>query len=205
MKRALTQQAEEKRSRRKTQLHADRPVTTFTCGKCHRECHSCIGLLSHTPDDAETDENSTAQNSMVSRDRRNPTTTSPFFFFFLRDLTFKTFILFDHLVYNYGDSHSISDTLCVTADGSQFSVLLIRSGSSRTFNTIIIYRSCRHARSAPTADTAPLTARATTTATTAPPTLLSGAWWDQLLTKTVRDFVRLIGLWSLTSRRHRSV
>ena len=44
----LTQQAEEKRSRRKTRLHADRPATTFTCGKCHIECHSRIGLLSHT-------------------------------------------------------------------------------------------------------------------------------------------------------------
>ena len=44
----LAQQAEEKRSGRKTQLHADRPATTFTCGKCHRECHYRIGLLSHT-------------------------------------------------------------------------------------------------------------------------------------------------------------
>ena len=42
------QKAEEKRSCRKTWLHADRPVTTFTCGKCHRDCHSHIGLLSHT-------------------------------------------------------------------------------------------------------------------------------------------------------------
>ena len=33
----LTQQAEEQRSRRKTQLHADRPATTFTCGQCHRD------------------------------------------------------------------------------------------------------------------------------------------------------------------------
>ena len=44
----LTQEAEEKRSHRKTRLHADRPATTFTCGKCHRECNSRIGLLSHT-------------------------------------------------------------------------------------------------------------------------------------------------------------
>ena len=44
----LTQKAEERRSRRKTWLHADRPATTFTCGKCHRERHSRIGLLGHT-------------------------------------------------------------------------------------------------------------------------------------------------------------
>ena len=37
------------RQRRKGHtLYADRPATPITCGKCHRECHSRIGLLSHT-------------------------------------------------------------------------------------------------------------------------------------------------------------
>ena len=44
----LTQQAEQKRSRWKTQPHADRPATTFTCGKCRSEFQSHIGLVSHT-------------------------------------------------------------------------------------------------------------------------------------------------------------
>ena len=70
----LTQQAEQKRSRWKTQPHADRPATTFTCGKCHRECHTPASVPSATPDDAETDEHSAAQNSMVFRDQRKPTT-----------------------------------------------------------------------------------------------------------------------------------
>ena len=30
-----------------TQLHADRPETTFTCRKCHRECHSRMSPQPH--------------------------------------------------------------------------------------------------------------------------------------------------------------
>ena len=44
----LVQQAEEKRSRRKTRLHAHRPAAIFTCGKCHRLFHSRIGLRRHS-------------------------------------------------------------------------------------------------------------------------------------------------------------
>ena len=44
----LMRKEEEKRSCRKIRLHVNRPATTLICGKYHRECHSRIGLLSHT-------------------------------------------------------------------------------------------------------------------------------------------------------------
>ena len=66
-------QTEEKRSGRKTRLHADRPATTtFTCRKCRRDRSPQPHQTMH----AETDENSAAQNSMVSRDRWKPPTTT---------------------------------------------------------------------------------------------------------------------------------
>ena len=34
--------------RRKTAAHADRPASDFICALCNRDCHSCIGLTSHT-------------------------------------------------------------------------------------------------------------------------------------------------------------
>ena len=65
----LAQKAEEKRSRRKTRLHADRPATTLTCGKGHRKCHSHIRWC------WDRWKNSVAQNSMVSWDRWKPAKT----------------------------------------------------------------------------------------------------------------------------------
>ena len=44
----LAQQHEEKRMRRKAAAHADRPASDFVCVLCHRDCHSHIGLVSHT-------------------------------------------------------------------------------------------------------------------------------------------------------------
>ena len=44
----LGQQHEEKRMRRKAAAHADRPASDFICALCHRNCHSRIGLASHT-------------------------------------------------------------------------------------------------------------------------------------------------------------
>ena len=44
----LAQQHEKKRMRRKAAAHTDRPVSDFICVLCHRNCHSCIGLASHT-------------------------------------------------------------------------------------------------------------------------------------------------------------
>ena len=43
-----TQQHEEKRLRRKAAAHADRPASDFVCVLFHRDCHSRIGLVSHT-------------------------------------------------------------------------------------------------------------------------------------------------------------
>ena len=39
--------AEKKRLHKKTVRLASRPITTFTCSKCDRDCHSRIGLHSH--------------------------------------------------------------------------------------------------------------------------------------------------------------
>ena len=44
----LAQQHREKRMRRKAAAHADRPASDFVCVLCHRDCHSRIGLVSHT-------------------------------------------------------------------------------------------------------------------------------------------------------------
>ena len=44
----LTQQHEEKRTRRKAAAQADRPASDIICVLCHRDCHSRIGLASHT-------------------------------------------------------------------------------------------------------------------------------------------------------------
>ena len=44
----LAQQHKEKRTRRKAAAHADRPASDFACVLCHRDCHSRIGLVSHT-------------------------------------------------------------------------------------------------------------------------------------------------------------
>ncbi|XP_050707960.1 uncharacterized protein LOC126993145 [Eriocheir sinensis] len=44
----LAQQSEAKRQRRKAQNPADQPVSIFTCDQCGRDCHSRIGLSSHT-------------------------------------------------------------------------------------------------------------------------------------------------------------
>ena len=44
----LAQQHKEKRMRRKAATHADRPASDFVCALCHRDCHSRIGLVSHT-------------------------------------------------------------------------------------------------------------------------------------------------------------
>ena len=44
----LAQQHREKRMRRKAAAHADRPASDFVCVLCHRDCHSHIGLTSHT-------------------------------------------------------------------------------------------------------------------------------------------------------------
>ena len=46
--RSLMQEAEVKRQSRKARSLAQRPATDFTCGKCGRDCHSRIGLSSHT-------------------------------------------------------------------------------------------------------------------------------------------------------------
>ena len=47
-KETLAQQHREKRMRRKAAAHADRPTSDFVCVLCHRDCHSRIGLVSHT-------------------------------------------------------------------------------------------------------------------------------------------------------------
>ena len=44
----LAQQHEEKRMRRKAVTQADRPASDFICTLCHRDCHSRVGLASHT-------------------------------------------------------------------------------------------------------------------------------------------------------------
>ena len=44
----LAQQHRKKRMRRKAAAHADRPASDFVCVLCHRDCHSRIGLASHT-------------------------------------------------------------------------------------------------------------------------------------------------------------
>ena len=44
----LAQQHKEMRMRRKAAAHADRLVSDFVCALCHRDCHSRIGLVSHT-------------------------------------------------------------------------------------------------------------------------------------------------------------
>ncbi|XP_050707118.1 uncharacterized protein LOC126992423 [Eriocheir sinensis] len=44
----LAQQSEAKRQRRKAQNPADQPASIFTCDQCGRDCHSRIGLSSHT-------------------------------------------------------------------------------------------------------------------------------------------------------------
>ena len=44
----LAQQHKEKRMRRKAAAHLDRPASDFICALCHRDCHSRIGLASHT-------------------------------------------------------------------------------------------------------------------------------------------------------------
>ena len=44
----LAQQHKEKRMRRKAAAHADRPASDFVCVLYHRDCHSHIGLVSHT-------------------------------------------------------------------------------------------------------------------------------------------------------------
>ena len=44
----LTEQHREWRMRRKAAAHADRPASDFVCVLCHRDCHSRIGLVSHT-------------------------------------------------------------------------------------------------------------------------------------------------------------
>ena len=47
-KEMLAQQHKEKRMRRKAAAHADRLVLDVICALCHRDCHSRIGLASHT-------------------------------------------------------------------------------------------------------------------------------------------------------------
>ena len=44
----LAQPHREKRMRRKAAAHADRGASDFVCVLCHRDCHSRIGLVSHT-------------------------------------------------------------------------------------------------------------------------------------------------------------
>ena len=44
----LAQQHRKKKMRRKAAAHTDRPVSDFVCVLCHRDCHSSIGLVSHT-------------------------------------------------------------------------------------------------------------------------------------------------------------
>ena len=44
----LAQQLEEKRLRTKAAAQVDRPASVFICALCHRDCHSRIGLASHT-------------------------------------------------------------------------------------------------------------------------------------------------------------
>ena len=44
----LGQQLEEKRMRTKAAAQADRPASDFICALCHRDCHSRVGLASHT-------------------------------------------------------------------------------------------------------------------------------------------------------------
>ena len=45
---ALAQQSEARRQRKKASTQADRPATVFICPGCGRDCHSRIGLTSHT-------------------------------------------------------------------------------------------------------------------------------------------------------------
>ena len=45
---SLTQQAEVKHQSRKARGQAERLAKDFTCAKCERDCHSRIGLSSHT-------------------------------------------------------------------------------------------------------------------------------------------------------------
>lgn len=44
----LAQQHEAKRMRRKAAAQADRPASNFICILCHRDCHSRVGLASHS-------------------------------------------------------------------------------------------------------------------------------------------------------------
>ena len=44
----LAKQSADKRERRKASAQTDRPATSFVCSGCSRDCHSRIGLISHT-------------------------------------------------------------------------------------------------------------------------------------------------------------
>ena len=62
----LTQQSEAKRLRRKAQSQSDRPVSDFTCAQCGRDCHTSIGLSSHTRRCARV--TVPERNSIISRE-----------------------------------------------------------------------------------------------------------------------------------------
>ena len=61
---------EAKRHRRKASCGSEASPTTFTCLYCRRDCHSNIGLVSHT---RRCQTLNTNMQSMVSRDWRKPT------------------------------------------------------------------------------------------------------------------------------------
>ena len=62
----LAQQHREKRMRRMAAAHANRPASDFVCVLCHRDCHSCIRLVSHTR--RCTRKKHLERNSIVFRD-----------------------------------------------------------------------------------------------------------------------------------------
>ena len=62
----LAQQHREKRMRRKAAANANRPASDFVCVFCYRDCHPCIGLVSHTRRCAR--KKHPERNSVVFRD-----------------------------------------------------------------------------------------------------------------------------------------